>query len=104
MLQDARRRDTASGTTEQRTSVCELAADAEDVALSIGGDARADPDVWHPMELHARHMGQCSGMPPDAAWAEADELRVAERSTFESNIHVRPEEAAERGVRRCRCT
>jgi len=36
-------------------------------------------------------------MSPDAAWAEADELRVAERSTFESNIYVQPEEAAERG-------
>jgi hypothetical protein len=35
-------------------------------------------------------------MSPDAAWAEADELRVAERSTFESNIYVQPEEAAER--------
>ncbi len=32
---------------------------------------------------------------------EADELRVAERSTFESNIYVQPEEAAERGVMRC---
>ena len=49
-------------------------------------------------------MGQCSGMSPDAAWAEADELRVAERSTFESNIYVQPEEAAERGVMRCRGT
>jgi hypothetical protein len=50
------------------------------------------------------HVGQCSGMSPDAAWAEADELRVAERSTFESNIYVQPEEAAERGVKRCRGT
>jgi hypothetical protein len=31
-------------------------------------------------------------MSPDAGWAEADELRVAERSTFASNIYVRPEE------------
>jgi hypothetical protein len=44
------------------------------------------------------------GNVPDAAWAEADELRVAERSTFESNIYVQPEEAAERGVMRCRGT
>ena len=51
-----------------------------------------------------RRRGPCSGMSPDAAWAEADELRVAERSTFESNIYVRPEEAAERGVMRCRGT
>ena len=45
-----------------------------------------------------------AGMSPDAAWAEADELRAAERSTFESNIYVQPEEAAERGVMRCRDT
>jgi len=43
-------------------------------------------------------------MSPDAAWAEADELRAAERSTFEGNIYVQPEEAAERGVMRCRDT
>jgi hypothetical protein len=49
-------------------------------------------------------LGQCPGMSPDAAWAEVDELRVAERSTFESNIYVLPEEAAERGVMRCRGT
>jgi hypothetical protein len=36
-------------------------------------------------------------MSPDAAWAEADELRVAERSTLESNIYVRPEETAGQG-------
>ena len=40
-------------------------------------------------------MGQCSVISPDAAWAEADELRVAERPTFESNIYVQPKEAAE---------
>ena len=38
-------------------------------------------------------------MTPDAAWAEADELRVAKQSTFESNIYVQP-----RGVMRCRGT
>jgi hypothetical protein len=44
-------------------------------------------------------LGQRSGMSPDAAWAEADELRVAERSTLESNIYVRPEETAgDKGV------
>ncbi len=32
-------------------------------------------------------------MSPDAAWAQADELRVAERSTSESNVYVLPEEA-----------
>jgi hypothetical protein len=47
-------------------------------------------------------MGQCSGMSPDAAWAEVDELRVTERSTFESNIYVQPEGAVKRGVMRCR--
>ena len=61
---------------------------------AVGGSAE---------EQHGR-MGQCSGMSPDAAWAEADELRVAERSTLESNTDVRPDEAAERGVMRCRST
>jgi hypothetical protein len=43
-------------------------------------------------------------MSPDVSLAEADEVGVAERSTFESNIDVQPEEAAERGVMRCRDT
>jgi hypothetical protein len=33
---------------------------------------------------------------PDAAWAETDELRVAERSNPQLMSYVRPEEAAER--------
>ena len=44
-------------------------------------------------------MGQCSGMSPDAAWAETDELRVAERSNPQIKSYVRPEEAAEKGVK-----
>jgi hypothetical protein len=60
----------------------------------------------HPpvVELNGSERLARSGMSPDAAWAEADELRVAERSTLESNIYVQPEEAAERGVMRCRGT
>jgi hypothetical protein len=34
-----------------------------------------------------------------AAWAETDELRVAERSNPQIKSDVRPEEAAEKGVR-----
>ena len=49
-----------------------------------------------PIEL-TRFAGQRSGMSPEAAWVEVDELRVAERSSFENNIDVQPEEAAERG-------
>ena len=41
---------------------------------------------------------------PWRSWAEADEFGVAERSTVESNVYVQPEEAAERGVVRCRGT
>jgi N-acyl homoserine lactone hydrolase len=37
--------------------------------------------------------------PPDAAWAETDELRVAERSNPQIKSYVRPEEAAEKGVK-----
>ena len=37
-------------------------------------------------------------MSPDAAWAETDELRVAERSNPQIKSYVRPEEAAEKGV------
>ena len=37
-------------------------------------------------------------MSPDAAWAETDELPVAERSYPQIESHVRPEEAAEKGV------
>src|ERR1044071_4208597 len=44
-------------------------------------------------------MGQCPGMSPDAAWAETDELRVAERSNPQIKSYVRPEEAAEKGVK-----
>lgn len=43
-------------------------------------------------------------MSSDAAWAQDDELGVAERSTFESSIYVQREKAAERGVMRCRGT
>jgi hypothetical protein len=49
-------------------------------------------------------MGQYSGMSPGAAWAEADELRVAERSDPQIKSYARPEEVAERGVMRCRGT
>ena len=42
-------------------------------------------------------MGQCPGS-PGAAWAETDELRVAERSNPQIKSYVRPEEAAEKGV------
>lgn len=38
-------------------------------------------------------------MSPDAAWAETDELRVAERSNPQIKSYVRPEEAAEKGVK-----
>jgi hypothetical protein len=39
---------------------------------------------------------------PDAAWAETDELRVAERSNSQIKSYVRPKEAAERKEsRRC---
>jgi hypothetical protein len=38
-------------------------------------------------------------MSPDAAWAEADELRVAERSNLKIKSYVRPEEAVEKGVK-----
>jgi hypothetical protein len=34
---------------------------------------------------------------PDPAWAETDELRVAERSNPQIHSYVRPEEAAEKG-------
>ena len=40
-------------------------------------------------------------MSPDPAWAEADELRVAERSNPQIKRYVRPEEAAEEGVNAC---
>jgi hypothetical protein len=40
-------------------------------------------------------------MPPDAAWAETDELRVAERSNPQIKNYVRPEEAAEKESRPC---
>ena len=46
-------------------------------------------------------VGQCPGMSPDAAWAETDELRVAERSNPQIKSYVRPEEAAEKGVEPC---
>ena len=36
-------------------------------------------------------LGQCPGMSPDAAWAETDELRVAERSNSQIKSYVRPE-------------
>jgi hypothetical protein len=35
----------------------------------------------------------------DAAWTETDELRVAERSNLQIESYVRPEEAAEKGVK-----
>jgi hypothetical protein len=35
-------------------------------------------------------------MSPDAAWAETDELRVAERSNPQIKSYVRPEKAAGR--------
>ena len=38
-------------------------------------------------------------MSSDAAWAETDELRVAKRSNPQIKSYVRPEEAAEKGVR-----
>ena len=38
-------------------------------------------------------------MSPDAAWAETDELRVAERSNPQIKSYVRPEEAAEKGAK-----
>ena len=44
-------------------------------------------------------MGQRSGMSPDAPWAETDEVRVAERSNPQITNYVRPEEAAEKGVK-----
>ena len=44
-------------------------------------------------------VGQCPGMSPDAAWAETDELRVAERSNPQIKSYMRPEEAAEKGVK-----
>src|SRR5919197_3010544 len=43
--------------------------------------------------------GPVSGNVPDAAWAETDELRVAEQSNPQSKSRVRPEEAAEKGVK-----
>jgi hypothetical protein len=55
-----------------------------------------------PIEL-TRFAGQRSGMSL-TAWVEVDELPVAERSSLENNIDVQPEEAAERGVMRCRDT
>ena len=39
------------------------------------------------------------GKSPDAAWAETDELRVAERSNPQIKSYVRPEQAAEKGVK-----
>src|SRR5207244_4097267 len=45
-------------------------------------------------------LGQCPGNDaPDAAWAETDELRVAERSNSQIKSYVRPEEVAEKGVK-----
>ena len=35
------------------------------------------------------------------AWAETDELRVAERSNPQIKSYVGPEEAAEKGVKPC---
>jgi hypothetical protein len=40
-------------------------------------------------------------MSPDPAWAETDELRVAERSNHQIKIYVRPEEAAEKESMPC---
>ena len=38
-------------------------------------------------------------MSSDAAWAETDELRVAERSNSQIKSYVRPEEVAEKGIK-----
>jgi len=46
-----------------------------------------------------RVLGQRPGMSPHAAWAETDELRVAERSSLRTKSYVRQEEAAEKGVK-----
>jgi hypothetical protein len=46
-------------------------------------------------------LGQCAGMSPDAAWAETDEFRVAERSNPQIKSYMRPEEAAEKESMPC---
>jgi hypothetical protein len=40
-------------------------------------------------------------MSPDAAWAETDELRVAERSNLQIKSYVRPEEPPRKESRPC---
>jgi hypothetical protein len=54
--------------------------------------------ITQTLQGEATRMGQCPGMPPDATWAETDELRVAERSNPQIKSYV-PREAVEKGVK-----
>ena len=56
--------------------------------------------------LRGYTTARCAGVPEvtSGSLGKADEPLVAERSGPETDTHVRPEEAAERGVTRCRAT
>jgi hypothetical protein len=66
------------------------------VADRPADSAGADSSLQARRCLRNTAVGQCPGMSSDAAWAETDELRVAERSNPQIKSYVRPEEAAER--------
>src|SRR4029450_3233102 len=64
-----------------------------------GGSAVGVASRCVPEGVRDAPLRQVPGMPPDPAWAETDELRVAERSNPQIKSYMRPEEAAEKGVK-----